>query len=184
MYAAQLTPDAELRPVDPWQTAEFLAHVEKARPHIEAYIPWATILVDEESTRRFLQRYADRRAADTGPLEGIWLSGELVGGVLFRTFEPTWGTCELGVWLTAEAQGRGLVARACQLMIDWAIGDRGLHRVEWRCVPANEPSRTVAKRLGMTLDGTLRQAFPHRGEVHDVEVWSMLRQEWEHRHWA
>jgi ribosomal-protein-serine acetyltransferase len=184
MYAVQLTADAELRPLEPWRAAEFRTHVEKARPHIEEYIPWAGIVVDEQSSRDFLQRYADRVAADAGRIDGIWLSGELAGGVLFRTFDKAFGTCELGVWLTAEAQGLGLVGRASQQMIDWAIGARGLHRVEWRCVPSNEPSKAVAKRLGMTLEGTLRQAFPYRGRLLDLEVWSLLRHEWDHRHWA
>ncbi|WP_223838329.1 hypothetical protein [Saccharopolyspora pogona] len=39
----------------------------------------------------FLQRYADRQAADDdGQIYGIRLHGELVGGILFRIFDvPT-----------------------------------------------------------------------------------------------
>lgn len=184
MYALNLTPEAELRPIEPWQTPEFLAHVDKVRPDIEAYIPWAPMVVDEESARRLLQRYADRRAADKGRLEGIWLSGELVGGVLFRVFDAGEGVCELGVWLAPSARGRGLVSLASQRMIDWAIGVRGLHRVEWRCFPDNLPSQAVARRLGMTHEGTLRQDFEYRGQRHDLQVWAMVRDEWASRHWA
>jgi RimJ/RimL family protein N-acetyltransferase len=157
--------------------------VDKARANIAPYIPWADLVVDEDSARGFLQRYADRQATDSGRLYGIWLDGELAGGLLFRTFDPAVGSCEIGVWLGAEAEGRGLVTRACQVLIDWAIGIRGLTRVEWRCVPTNERSSAVAKRLGLSCDGTLRQAFPYRGEVHDVQVWSMVRDEWENRSW-
>lgn len=184
LFASKLTETAELRSLEPWQAAEFLAHIDKARANIEAYIPWAAVVVDEESARNFLQRYADRQAADGGRIYGIWLDGELVGGLLFRTFEAAWGSCELGVWLSAEAEGHGLMTRAAQLLIDWAIGVRGMNRVEWRCVPANARSAAVAKRLGMSHEGTLRQAFPYRGEIHDIQVWAMVRDEWEHRAWA
>ncbi|HET6294579.1 MAG TPA: GNAT family protein [Kribbella sp.] len=184
MFATKITGNAELRPLEPWQAAEFLAHVEKARANIEPYIPWAELIVDEEAARRFLRRYADRQAADEGRIYGIWLSGELVGGVLFRTFEARWGSCEIGVWLAAHAEGQGLVSRSAQQLIDWAIGVRGLNRVEWRCVPTNARSVAVAKRLGMTCEGTLRQAFPYRGDLHDLQVWSLLRAEWEHRPWG
>jgi RimJ/RimL family protein N-acetyltransferase len=184
VYTLPLTPEAELRPIEPWQAPEFLAHVDKVRPHIEAYIPWAPLVVDEESARHLLQRYADRRAADSGRLESIWLDGDLVGGVLFRVFDPKEGVCELGVWLAPEARGRGLITRASQVMIDWAIGVRGLHRVEWRCFPDNAPSQAVARRLGMTHEGTLRQEFEYRGKRHDLQIWALLRDEWDHRPWA
>jgi RimJ/RimL family protein N-acetyltransferase len=158
--------------------------VDKARANIEPYIPWAEVVVDEEKARNFLERYAKRQAADEGRIFGIWLDGELVGGLLFRTFEAAWGSCEIGVWLSAEAEGHGLITRAAQQLVDWAIGTRGMTRVEWRCVPTNTHSVAVAQRLGMTLEGTLRQAFPYRGELHDVQVWSILSDEWPHRPWA
>lgn len=183
MFASKITENAELRPLEPWHAAEFLAHVDKARANIEPYIPWADRVVDEPSAAQFLQRYAERQAADQGRIYGIWLDGELVGGLLFRTFDPVWGSCEIGVWLAADAEGHGLVARSAQQLIDWAIGVRGLTRVEWRCVPTNARSVAVAKRLGMTCEGTLRQAFPYRGETHDLQIWAMLRDEWDHRPW-
>jgi ribosomal-protein-serine acetyltransferase len=183
MFAATITDDAVLRPLEPWQAAEFLAHVDKARANIEPFIPWAELVTDEEKARTFLQRYADRQAKDEGRLYGIWLDGELVGGLLFRIFDTDSGTCEIGVWLAADAEGRGLITRGAQLLIDWALGTRGMTRVEWRCFPANMRSSAVARRLGMALEGTLRQAFPYRGEIHDVEVWALLRSEWEKRVW-
>ncbi|WP_132284284.1 GNAT family N-acetyltransferase [Kribbella sp. VKM Ac-2568] len=184
MFASKITENAELRPLEPWQAAEFLAHVDKARANIEPYIPWGEVVVDEEKARNFLERYAKRQAADEGRIYGIWLEGVLVGGLLFRTFEAAWGSCEIGVWLSAEAEGHGLITRAAQQLVDWAIETRGMTRVEWRCVPANTRSVAVAQRLGMTLEGTLRQAFPYRGELHDVQVWSILSDEWPHRPWA
>jgi ribosomal-protein-serine acetyltransferase len=184
MFAVRIAEDAELRPLEPWQAAEFMAHIDKARANIEPHISWAELIVDEEKAGSFLQRYANRQAEDEGRIYGIWLAGELVGGLLFRTFETGWGSCEIGVWLSAEGEGRGLISRSAQHLIDWAIGVRGMSRVEWRCVPSNSRSVAVAKRLGMTYEGTLRQAFPYRGEIHDVQIWAMVRAEWVNRPWA
>jgi ribosomal-protein-serine acetyltransferase len=183
MFALQIAEHAELRPLEPWQAAEFLAHVDKARANIAPYIPWADLVIDEESARSFLGRYAQRQAADEGRIYGIWLDGEVVGGVLFRTFEAASGSCEIGAWLSADAEGRGLITRAAQRLIDWAIGIRGLHRVEWRCVVQNSRSAATAERLGMSLEGTLRQAFAYRGAVHDVQLWALTRDDWDQRSW-
>ena len=84
----------------------------------------------------------------------------------------------VGVWLAPEAVGRGLVTRAVRHMIDWAVGVRGMERVEWRTVPANERSVAVARRLGMTRDGVLRSAAPLGGTRHDLEVWALLASDW------
>ena len=36
----------------------------------------------------------------------------------------------------------------------------------------------------MTHEGTLRQEFEYRGERHDLQIWALLRDEWDQRHWA
>ena len=118
------------------------------------------------------------RAAGTGSLHGLWLDGKLVGGVLFLNFDADQGNCEVGCWLEPAASGRGLVTRAMRILIDWAVEERGIHRVEWVAAAGNVPSLNVARRLGMSRDGVLRQKHPHHGVRHDLEVWSVLAPEW------
>jgi ribosomal-protein-serine acetyltransferase len=184
MLAYPLAENAEMRALEPWNADEFAAYIERDRDHLAPWLPWATALTDVDGARAWLQRYANDQAGDGGRIYGIWLDGKLVGGTLFRTFEPRFGTAEIGVWISVEAGGRGLVTLAAQRMIEWAIGERGLNRVEWRCVPTNARSIAAAKRLGMTLDGVLREAFPHSGVRHDVQVWSLLASEYHAAHGA
>ena len=68
----------------------------------------------------------------------------MVGGTLFKEFDPRYGVGEVGVWLAEAAQGKGTVTQAVTAMLDWAISVRGMHRVEWHCFPENVPSRSVA----------------------------------------
>ncbi|MFF6916876.1 GNAT family N-acetyltransferase [Streptomyces sp. NPDC012466] len=178
MYAISLGDDAELRPLEPWHAGEFLAHLERGRDFIGQYIPFGTTETDLASARAKLQRYADLRAADTGSLHGLWLDGTLVGGVLFLNFDAATGNCEVGCWLEPAGTGRGLVTRAMRVLIDWAVEERGIHRVEWVAASGNQPSLNVARRLGMTRDGVRREAHPYGGVRHDLEVWSVLAPEW------
>ncbi|MEU9010635.1 GNAT family protein [Streptomyces sp. NPDC048479] len=169
---------AELRPLEPWRAEEFFAHMDRGRDFIGQYIGLAALCTDVESARAFLQSYAEKQAADTGRIHGIWLDGTLVGGVLFRTFDAASGNCEAGCWLEPSAAGRGLVTRATRVLIDWAVEERGMHRVEWVASAANTASVNVAKRLGMTRDGVLRESYLYKGVRHDMEVWSVLAPEW------
>ncbi|UBU18111.1 GNAT family N-acetyltransferase [Nonomuraea gerenzanensis] len=179
MFATRLGEDgAVLRPLEPWRAEEFLAHMERGREFIGRFIALPDAVVDQASSRAFLQAYADKAAADTARIYGIWTDGTLVGGVLFRTMDVAMGVAEAGCWLEPAGVGKGLVSRAARLVIDWAVEERGIHRIEWRVASANEASIAVARRLGMTRDGVLRQSYPYRGERHDVEVWSVLAPEW------
>ncbi|HYN92337.1 MAG TPA: GNAT family protein [Pilimelia sp.] len=169
---------AELRPLEPWQAEEFLAHIDRAREAVDPWVPWASLSTDLASAQATLGRYADLAARDAGRLYGVWLDGTLVGGVLFVSFDAKTGTCEAGCWLEPAAQGRGIITEAVRVLIDWAVRQRGMHRVEWRCRPDNVPSGNVARRLGMRLDGVLRSAYPYRGVRHDLEVWATTAPEW------
>lgn len=137
MFAHTLADDAELRPLEPWQAAEFAEHTDRVRKDIDHYIPWGRTIVDEATARDFLQSYAVKQARDQGRIYGIWVDGVLQGGTVFRTFDAGMGVCEAGVWLAAEVRGRGLVTAAVRHMIDWAFGVRGMRRVEWLCDPRN-----------------------------------------------
>ncbi|MFD6438046.1 GNAT family N-acetyltransferase [Streptomyces venezuelae] len=178
MFAISLGEGAELRPLEPWQAQEFLEHVERAREYAAPYVPFTATVKDLEGARKHLQIFADKQAADTGRFYGIWLDGTLVGGVLFRIFDTSVDGCEIGVWLEPSAAGRGLVNKASRVLIDWAVDERGMHRVEWLVSSLNERSKAAAKRLGFIKDGVLRESFPWQGIRHDMEVWSVLAPEW------
>ncbi|MEU2926594.1 GNAT family protein [Streptomyces sp. NPDC007251] len=179
MYAISLGDDgAELRPLEVWHAEEVLAGVDRGREFIGRHIGLADVVHDLDGARSWLRLYADKRAADAGSVHGIWLDGKLVGGVLFRVWDTPSGVCEAGCWLEPAATGRGLVTRAMRVLLDWAFEQRGMHRVEWYASSANEPSINVARRLGMTREGVLRENHPHHGVRASTEIWSLLAPEW------
>ncbi len=84
---------------------------------------------------------------------------------VFLNFDAEHGNCEVGCWLEPAGTGRGLVTRAMRILIDWAVEERGIHRVEWIAASANVPSVNGARRLGMTRDAVLRESYPHPGRT-------------------
>ena len=174
VFAVSLGDGAELRPLRPWQAEEFLAHMDRARESVDPWIPWAAGNADLDSARATLQRYADNQARDSAHLYGIWLDGTLVGGVMFVHFDAKSGIGEIGCWLEPSAEGRGLITRASRELIRWAFAERGMSRIEWRTTTVNKRSSNVARRLGMSLDGVLRESYLFGGRRHDAEIWSLL----------
>ncbi|MFJ3905305.1 GNAT family N-acetyltransferase [Streptomyces sp. NPDC090025] len=181
MFALPLRDNAELRPLEIWHAEEFAAHMDRARDTIRPWVGQSFVAEGVEGARGTLGRYADRRAKDAGGLWGIWLDGTLVGGVLFAAFDAAAGSCEVGCWLEPDARGRGLITDACTVLVDWALIERGLHRAEWQCRADNENSVAVARRLGMTLEGELRETWPYEGVRHNQQIWAVLADEWRAR---
>ena len=102
----------------------------------------------------------------------------LVGAVSLR-FDMAMRTGEIGYWIDAAFEGRGLVTRAVTAVLDQAFGPIGLDRVELRTGTDNARSRSVARRLGFTEEGLLREAvvFPNGQRDGDV-VYGLLAREW------
>lgn len=178
MLTTTISPDAELRSLEPWQADEFARHMKRALEHIRQWVGSSFVSDDVDGARATLTRYAESAANDGDRIFGIWSRGQLVGGVMFVEFNAAAGTCEIACWLEPGAEGHGYVTTACRELLRWAFEVRGLHRAEWRCRADNTRSSTVAARLGMTLEGVLREAWLNSGVFHDMQVWSLLAEEW------
>jgi len=85
---------------------------------------------------------------------------------------------EVGYWIDAAFEGRGLVTRTVSAMLDHAFGPLGLHRVGLRAVADNVRSRSVAERLGFTLEGVLRECAAFPDGRRDLAVYGLLAREW------
>ena len=168
---------ARIADLEPWHAEELAGMMRAHGADFYDWLPWEGF-EQVEAARGFLEGFARSRGETGRRIFGIWVDGELVGATLFPSFNARSRTAEVGVLLAGVARGRGIVTRTVAAMLDWAFAERGVHRVEWKCAPGNEPSRRMARRLGFTHEGTLREAFPVREERQDLEVWALLAPEW------
>jgi RimJ/RimL family protein N-acetyltransferase len=178
MLEVPLTTGAVLRPLEPWRADEFAAHLDRARAHIRPWVGPSFIAPGLDGAKATLTRYAEATGRDGARIYGIWDAGTLVGGVMFVEFSAASGGCEIGCWLEPSGEGRGHITAAVEVLLAYAFEERGLHRAEWRCRSDNERSIAVAKRLGMTWEGELREAWPVDGVFYDKSLWSILDREW------
>jgi len=70
------------------------------------------------------------------------------------------------------------VTEACRAVITHMFRELDLNRVEIHCVTANEKSSAIPKRLGFTLEGTLREGELCGGRYRDLRVFGMLKKDW------
>ncbi|GAA1138129.1 GNAT family protein [Ornithinicoccus hortensis] len=118
----------------------------------EATIPYG---VEPRLTFGQLRRGLDRSAREGRALPFVIDDGTGVVGQM-HLFDVVWGprcTGTAGYWLDREAVGRGLATWSLAMLIDHALTDYGLHRVEVNIRPENTDSLAVARRLGLRDEG-------------------------------
>jgi RimJ/RimL family protein N-acetyltransferase len=107
--------------------------------------------------------------------------GAFLGSMMLHSFDGKHRRCEVGFWLEPGARGRGIGSRAVALAVSWAFTDLDLLRVEMTTTPDNAEVFAVARRLGFTQEGVLRQRNIERGRRVDVVWFGVLREEWAER---
>jgi ribosomal-protein-serine acetyltransferase len=127
----------------------------------------------------FIQNSLNRFAEGTEISAGIRQNERLVGFIGLKSINAQHRTANIGYFLSFDAQGAGLVTKACREMLDYAFGELKLNRVDIYCAAENVKSRAVAERLGFTHEGTLRDAQWLHEKFVDLAVYGMLAREWE-----
>ena len=147
--------------------------IEPNRQRLSARMPWAegsTL----DTTRAFIESGGSGENLDA---IGIFLAGELVGTIGLRP-APMSRDAEMGYWISAHAEGQGLVTRAAQALLGYAFEQLGCHRVTIRAAPDNARSRAIPERLGFTREGVMREAGWASPGYHDLVVYGLLESEW------
>jgi ribosomal-protein-alanine N-acetyltransferase len=75
---------------------------------------------------------------------------------------------DIGFALHPWARGRGVMARAVRLAVDWALIEGGVEIVHWRSHVGNEASLRVAYATGFSLHGLTPGILHERGQVLDA----------------
>jgi ribosomal-protein-serine acetyltransferase len=167
---------AFVRTFTPDDAQELFALVEANRERLERWMPWA------ESTRSVADQlgFIERGLASEHDQEanGIWV-GDRVVGAIGLSVNTLVNAGELGYWIDAGHEGRGLVTKASRRFLDHAFGVLKLHRVALRAGVENRRSRAVAERLGFREEGVIRDGDRVGGGRYvDMVLYGLLEDEW------
>ena len=175
------TPRLVLRCWQPSDAPLLADAVTASLDHLRPWMPWAH--AEPEALETKVQRLRSFRARfdlDQDYVYAIFTpdESEVVGG---KGLHPRIGegALEIGYWINARHAGRGYATEASAALTRTAFEINGVERMEIRCDPANERSAAVPRKLGYTLDATLRSNVRGvDGGMRDTQVWSLLRGEY------
>jgi RimJ/RimL family protein N-acetyltransferase len=106
--------------------------------------------------------------------------GCLCGGVGLMP-EPEHQHAELGYWIGVPYWGQGYATEAARELLRYGFEDLRLHRIFASHFKHNAASGRILVKLGMRHEGCQREHLRKWGQLVDLELYGMLRQEWEDR---
>lgn len=121
------------------------------------------------------QRLAGRYACFAVVVHG---SNRAIGIFQVRLLEPAFGMAEWGFAIASEFWGTGIFIDGARLVLDFAFGTLGVHRLEARAVLTNGRGNGALRKLGAVRRAVLRQSFLRQGEYLDQALWTILRNDW------
>jgi RimJ/RimL family protein N-acetyltransferase len=105
--------------------------------------------------------------------------GRPIGTIGLHGLDWENGSAEFGIALGEKDEwNKGYGTDALRVICDFGFGELRLERIYLRVFAGNERARRSYEKAGFTNEGTLRRAQFSRGEHLDVNVMSLLRQEW------
>ncbi|GIF71155.1 GNAT family N-acetyltransferase [Asanoa siamensis] len=111
-------------------------------------------------------------------LLAVELDGRVIGEVRLKVASLRNRSGEIGWVFHPAHHGRGYATEAAHYLVGFGFGELGLHRVWAQVDRRNVASARVCERLGMRLEGVLRESLRLDGEWADQEVYGVLEREW------
>lgn len=101
-------------------------------------------------------------------------SGRLMGEASFTVRNQAWRQAEIGWGVHHDHVGRGLATEIGAALLEFGFGRLHMHRIYARARVENAASRRVMVKLGMTLEGVLRDNVVSRGQRWSSIQYSIL----------
>jgi ribosomal-protein-alanine N-acetyltransferase len=160
-----------------WEDApDILAYARD--PEITPFVFWEPHRTLDD-TREYLQRTLQGYADGLSPCWGIQHLGDgvIIGSCAFHEVSAMHARGEIGYALARKYWGQGLMTEAVRAMLDYGFNTLHLNRIEARCDIENTGSWRVMEKVGMKLEGVLRQNIILHGRARDARMYAILREE-------
>lgn len=160
---------------------ELFQLIHQSRDFLTEWLPWVDDVQSEEAYHQLLPKWLLEFAREESLNMGITYYQRLAGVSGFHYFDMQNRKTSIGYWLGYPYQGKGIMTRVVQKMLDIAFRQYGMNRVEIRCAVGNKRSRAIPIRLGFYEEGRLREAEKIRDRYVDHVVYSMTKSQWYRR---
>jgi ribosomal-protein-alanine N-acetyltransferase len=139
-----------------------------------------------EAVREFIQMFMDHQAQEPRIkfqfAVTLRSTGQLIGNCGVRQNSATEYEGDIGYELDPAHWDRGYATEAARAVLQFGFTQMNLHRICADCVADNIGSAHVLEKLGMRLEGHLREHRYYKNRWWDTLIYGILYDEWHLQH--
>ncbi|MCI0608730.1 MAG: GNAT family N-acetyltransferase [Anaerolineae bacterium] len=106
-------------------------------------------------------------------------NNQLIGNCGVRMNEADSQEADIGYELNPKHWNQGYATEAASAIVDFGFSHFGVHRIWADCIADNVGSAHVLEKLGMKLEGRLRENKHFKGKWWDTLIYAVLADEWD-----
>jgi ribosomal-protein-serine acetyltransferase len=178
MFTLKVDQDIELQLFQLKDCKTLFNLVDQNRHHLRKWLPWVDDMASHYQYETIIPMWLKQFAENNGFNAGIRYRGQLVGSIGMHFIDWRNKQTSVGYYLAEQAQGKGIMLRSVQAVLNYGFYDLGLNRIEIRCGEHNLKSRAIPVRLGFALEGKIRDGELLHTGFHDLIVYGILARDW------
>ena len=178
MFSRRIAKGISLEVLKEEDACALFAVVDANRAYLRRWMPWLDGIRCPADKLAYIQSMRKLTADNLGFSAAIRVEGEIAGVAIYRTVDSVNRSGSLGYWLAEPHQGRGIITRSCQALIDFAFAALNMNRLSIACAVENTRSRAIPMRLGFQHEGFSRDAEWLYTHYVNHANYSLLQREW------
>ncbi|MTI66120.1 MAG: GNAT family N-acetyltransferase [Firmicutes bacterium] len=151
--------------------------INQNRNHLKRYLSWVKNIKKKDDVLNFIEESREQFASDKGFHLCIWYKNKLVG-IIGHDIDDEKNSSEIGYWLIENYQGKGIITKSCEVLIDYLFSEFDLNKIEINCALDNKKSIAIPEKLGFKKEGIIRDNQFLNGKYIDHVVYGKLKKEW------
>jgi len=149
--------------------------LNEERDYMREWLPFVDTTQAVEDTGNYV-----RYVLETGEKQfTIYYKDQFVGLVGFKDIDNDNHKTEIGYWLSQYAQGKGIMTRTVDKLLEYAFNKMEMNRVQIKVAMDNQKSRNIPEKLGFQVEGIERDGeLLVENKYTDIVVYSLLKREY------
>lgn len=183
MLLHKIDEEVSLRMFNEDDAEEFYNLIISSKAYLREWLGWVDYIEGVEDTRENIKARL-KGFVDNGGYPksfAIMYQGEIAGTIGFNEINKSNKVGVVGYWLGERFQGKGIMSKAFDSLIEYGFKELGLNRIEVSVAAENTKSRALPERFGFTEEGKLRQAEWLYDHYVDHIIYGLLAEEWKSR---
>jgi ribosomal-protein-serine acetyltransferase len=181
MFEKKVSDDIKLVLADPIYSAPLYQLINTSREHLSKWLNWLDNVIQESDSEAYLTKSLHEFANRISLNCLLFHQEQLCGVISYNTLSKMNHSAIIGYWLGQAFQGKGIIRQSLSSILEIGFDSFNLNKITIRVASTNIRSLAIPKAFHFEHEGTSRAEEFINGQYQDLEVFSLLKENWESR---